>query len=162
MHAVAAPHAARRPETRGSRLAVGASLSGVELAPGPSLLARAPSHEAWGLRPKVEARARLSLVMGGLVVGLCAMLALGLLMRLAHQAEGWPVARFVVSPGKTVELAVHSVLGLLAFLLGATYARRGARHWRGDLPGGQPNAVVNALLAALAFFCAIELLSAVT
>ena len=122
---------------------------------------RAGSHESWGVRPARE-RADLSPLVGLGVVGLVAILGTGLLMQLAHRPEGWPVAHFAFAPPQGIALALHAVLALGALGTGVTFCRQGVRHWRGDLSGGPPAAIFNALLAAGAFFCAIELASAVS
>jgi serine/threonine protein kinase len=156
----------RRPSAGGpaGRLALEASLSGIGLAPGPSASARAPaSHAAWGVGDKAGAeRADMSAVIGMGVVGLVAILGTGLLMQVAHRSEGWPLARFVVGNQPTVEAVLHFAFAILAVIAGGTSCYRGVRHWRGELAGGPPNAIVSAALAAGAFFSAIELVSAVT
>jgi hypothetical protein len=96
------------------------------------------------------------------VVGLVAILGTGLLMQLVHRPAGWPLARFAFGPQPSVELVLHYALALVAAGVGGAYCYRGVRHWRGELAGGAPNAIVNAVIAAAAFFCAIELVSAVT
>lgn len=151
-----------RVEARSTRLAPGASMSGVGLAPGPAAAMRAPgSHASWGVRPAREAT-DYSPIIGLGVVGLVTILGTGLLMRLAHRPEGWPVAQFIFAAEATIALAFHCVFALLAAAIGVTFCRRGVLHWRGDLAGGPPSAIVNAVLAGGAFFSAIELVSAVT
>jgi hypothetical protein len=56
---------------------------------------------------------------------------------------------------------VHAAIGLALVAIGLTYAWRGVRHWRGDLAGGSSGAIFNAVIAAGAFFAAIEIVSAV-
>ena len=161
MHAAPQSRATAVHEARGSRLAVGASLPGVGLVPGVAPMAQKASHEAWGLGRKAGAGADVSLVIGAGVVGLVTVLGLGLLMQLAHRPEGWPVARFVLGSDRMLELSLHAFLALLVFVLGATFCWRGVRYWRGELEGGPPNAIINGIVAAVAFFCVIELVSAV-
>ncbi len=146
---------------QGSRLVASASLPGVMMAPGPSVAKRTGSHESWGVNRQNE-RTDLTPIVGLGVVGLVAILGTGLLMQLAHRPEGWPVARFVFQPASGAALAMHGGLAAVVFAIGVTYCRRGLRHWRGDLGGGAPSAIFSAVVAAVAFFCAIELLSAVS
>jgi eukaryotic-like serine/threonine-protein kinase len=113
------------------------------------------------LAPKESLGADTSGLIGAAVVGLVVVLGVGLLMQVAHRPEGWAVARFVLQPGQTLEVVLHGFLALLAFGLGATYCWRGVRHWRGDIGGGPSHAMVDAVVAAAAFFCVIELLCAV-
>lgn len=145
------------------RLAVGASLPGVVLAPGPSAVPRPASHAAWGVPPaQAKERTDIAPIVGLGVVGLVAILGTGLLMQLVHRPEGWGVAQFVLGPGHGGALAIHYGLGLVAVAIGFTYCWRGVRHWRGDLAGGPPSAIIHAVIAAGAFFCAIEIVSAVS
>jgi tRNA A-37 threonylcarbamoyl transferase component Bud32 len=143
------------------RLAADAALSGVGLAPGPSAMTRAAgTHAGWGVRPARQT-ADMTPVVGMAVVGLVAILGAGVLMQLAHRTEGWPLARFAFTPSPAVAIGIHAALGLAAVAGALTYAWRGVRHWRGDLAGGAPSAIFNALVAAGAFFAAIEVVSAV-
>jgi hypothetical protein len=122
----------------------------------------ASMHDMPGSRPgRAREIADLGPIIGLGVVGLVAILGTGLLMQLAHRPEGWPVARFAFGPSADVALAVHGALALAALAIGLTYGWRGVRHWRGDLGGGPPNAIVNAAIAGGAFFSAIEILCAV-
>jgi serine/threonine protein kinase len=148
------------PEPRSTRLAVGASLPGVVLAPGPSSVKRPGTRASWGVRPAREV-ADMGPMIGLGVVGLVSILGTGLLMQLAHRPEGWPIARFAFAPSSGVALAVHGALGFAVLCLGLTYGWRGVHHWRGDLAGGPPGAIVNAIVAGAAFFSAIEIMSAV-
>ncbi|CAN5924502.1 hypothetical protein BH11MYX4_BH11MYX4_40700 [soil metagenome] len=120
-----------------------------------------PEPRVKSAEPEGTLSADASGIIGGAVVGLVVVLALGLLMQLVHRPEGWPVAHFVLHPGQALETALHGFLALLALVVGGANAWRGVRHWRGDLDGGSSHAVFNALVAAGAFFCAVELLSAV-
>lgn len=160
-----APAASARPSgsmQAPSRLAPGASLSGVGLAPGPAAAMRGqPSHASWGASPKPRETADFSPIIGLGVVGLVSILGIGLLMQLAHRPEGWPIVQFMLGPTSGMAVPIHSAIALLAVALGVTFARRGVLHWRGDLSGGHPSAIVNAVVAAGAFFAAIELASAV-
>ena len=113
-------------------------------------------------RPQPLGGADYSGLIGSAVVGLLVILGVGGLMQVVHRPAGWPIARFLLQPGQTVEVALHGFLALLAFGLGATYGWRGVRHWRGELGGGPPHAIVSAVLAAAAFFSAVELVCAVT
>jgi serine/threonine-protein kinase len=162
MPAAALPLHRQESQAPRGRLAVGASLPGVMLAPGPSAIKRPGSYEAWGVRPAKE-RADLTPIVGLGVVGLVAILGTGLLMQLVHRPEGWAIAQFVFGPAQGgAALAVHGGLGLVSIAIGLTYCWRGVRHWRGDLAGGPPSAIVNAVIAAGAFFCAIEIVSAIS
>ncbi len=145
---------------RATRLAADAALSGVGLAPGPSSMKRAGTHAGWGVRPQQEDAGMTPVIAMG-VVGLVAILGAGLLMQLAHRPEGWPIARFAFTPSPAVATGVHGALGLAVVGVGLAYGWRGVRHWRGDLAGGPPSAIFNAMIAAGAFFAAIEIVSAV-
>jgi serine/threonine protein kinase len=145
---------------RASRLAPDAALSGVGLAPGPSSMRPAGTHQGWGVRPAREV-ADLTPVVGMAVVGLVAILGAGLLMQLAHRPDGWPIANFAFAPSRGVAIGAHAAMGLAVVAVGLTYGWRGVRHWRGELAGGPPSAIFNAVVAAAAFFAAIEILSAV-
>lgn len=111
--------------------------------------------------PEAKPAADTSTLVGVAVVLLVVILGVGLLMQLVHRPEGWAVSRLVVQ-GQLVEAAINGVLGLAGLGVGGIYGWRGVRHWRGDLGGGPPNAIVNAVIAALALFCVIELVCAVT
>ncbi|MBS2015566.1 MAG: protein kinase [Deltaproteobacteria bacterium] len=157
------PSPSRPSEPRG-RIAAEASLPGVMLAPGssrmPSTSSRAASHEAWGLEPK-KGSADMSAVYGIAVVGIVTIATIGVMMQLAHRPEGWPLGKFVAgTTDATLLLAINGGLGLVALAIAVTYALRGHKHWRGELGGGASTAVVNAIVAGGAFFCAIELVSA--
>jgi len=145
-----------------SRLAPEASLPGVMLAAGPSTSTRAAAHGTHGMyveRPTREGADMRPLV-GLAVVGLVAILGTGLLMQLVHRSEGWAIGRFAIGPSATGILAIQAGLALVALVIGGNYVWRGIRHWRGDLSGGHPSAIVCAVVAAGAFFAAIELASA--
>ena len=101
-------------------------------------------------------------LVGLAVVGLVTILGTGLLMQLAHRPEGWPVGSFLIGPSGTGTLVLHGGLALVALVFGGSSFRRGIRHWHGDASGGTPSAILNALVAAGAFFTAIELISAVS
>ncbi len=163
------PRAKPAQETpRANRLASNAALPGVVLAPGtaiaPSSPTRSGAHSAWGIGPSLEKkhRADMTAVYGIAVVGIVAIAIMGVLMQLAHRVEGWPLGKFVIGGEKSdvPQMAVNGGLALVAFAISITYALRGHRHWRGELGGGPPNAVVSAVVAGGAFFCAIELVSA--
>ena len=145
---------------RASRLAPDAALSGVGLAPGPSSMRPAGTHQGWGVRPPRDV-AGMTAVVGMAVVGLVAILGAGLLMQLAHRPEGWPIARFAFAPSQGVAVGAQGAMGLAVVAVGLTYAWRGVRHWRGELAGGPPSAIFNAVIAAGAFFAAIEIMSAI-
>jgi eukaryotic-like serine/threonine-protein kinase len=162
MHAAPPLRPPLSPEARASRLAADAALSGVSLAPGGSQVSRGASHAAWGLGGSSSGPTDVASLIGAAVIGVIVIFGVGLLMQVAHRPEGWAVARFVLQPGQTTEVVLHGFLALLAFGIGATYCWRGVRHWRGDLGAGPPNAILNAVVAAGAFFCAIELVCAVT
>jgi hypothetical protein len=100
-------------------------------------------------------------IIGLAVVGLVAILATGLLMQIAHRPDGWPVAQFLLAPAPPVALVFHAGFALVGLAIAVTACRRGVLHWRGDLAGGPPSAIVNAAIAGCAFFGAIELMSAV-
>lgn len=139
-------------------------LSGVGLSPGSvsSLRTRA-SYPRRSDQPSrdMATTTDFSPLIGFAVVGLVTILGTGLLMQLVHRPEGWPVALFVFAPPPGIALAFHGAFALLAVITGFVLARRGVLHWRGDLSGGPPSAIVNAVMASGAFFCAIELASAV-
>jgi len=94
-------------------------------------------------------------------VGLAVILPTGLLMQLAHRPDGWPLAKFFAAPAP-LDTVLHGGLGLVCCAIGATYSRRALRTWRGDLGGGASGAIVSALIASATFFCAIELVSALS
>lgn len=141
-----------------SRIATNEALSGVMLA-GSSTSKRTAAHGMYAERPTRDV-ADMAPLVGLAVVGLVAILGTGLLMQLVHRPEGWAIARFLVGPSQTGILAIQGGLALVAMLVGGNYFWRGIRHWRGDLSGGPPNAIVCAVVAAGAFFAAIELVSA--
>jgi hypothetical protein len=145
---------------RATRLAPDAALSGVGLAPGPSSMRPAGTHQGWGVRPAREV-ADMTAIVGMAVVGLVAILGAGLLMQLAHRPEGWPIAHFAFAPSQGVAIGAHSAMGLAVVAVGLTYAWRGVRHWSGELAGGSPSAIFHAMIAAGAFFAAIEIVSAI-
>jgi eukaryotic-like serine/threonine-protein kinase len=153
--AAAPPQSAPRPP---ARLANEEALSGVMLA-GSSTSKRSAAHGMYVERPARDVTDMAPLVSLA-VVGLVAILGTGLLMQLVHRSEGWAVARFLVGPSQSGVLAIQGGLALFAVLIGGNYFWRGLRHWRGDLSGGPPNAIVCAVVAAGAFFAAIELVSA--
>ena len=134
---------------------------GVMHAVGPSVSRRTPAPQQ-GMYVERGARdvADMRPLIGLAVVGLVTILGTGLLMQLAHRPEGWPLARFLMGPSPTGVLVLNGGLALVALVLGGSYFWRGVRHWRGDLSGGPPNAIMNALVAAGAFFAAIELIAA--
>jgi len=154
-----------RPSGAG-RLATGASLPGVVLAPGSSIASSSPkrsgAREAWGLEPSRREKADMSSVYGIAVIGIVMIAVIGVLMQLAHRAEGWPLGRFILggSPQDPLLLAINGGLGLVALGIAITYAQRGHKHWRGELAGGPSTGVIHALISGGAFFCAIELASA--
>ena len=125
---------------------------------------RSGTRASWGADRQKDigtGRADMRPVTGLAVVGLVAILGTGLLMQLAHRPEGWPIANFAVGPQAGLKLAIHVGLALIASAVGITYCRRGVRHWRGELGGGPPSAIISAAVAAGAFFSAIELASSV-
>ena len=141
------------------RLAPEASMSGVMLAAGKSTSKRIAERGMYVERPTRDVADMKPIVAVG-VVGLVAILGTGLLMQLAHRTEGWPIARFAIGPSAMGALVLHGGLGLVALVVGVSYFWRGVRHWRGDLSGGPPSAIINAVVAAGAFFAAIELVTA--
>lgn len=104
----------------------------------------------------------MSAVYGIAVIGIVMIAVIGVLMQLAHRAEGWPIGKFALggSPQDPLLLAINGGLGLVALGIAITYAQRGHKHWRGELGGGPSTAVIHALISGGAFFCAIELASA--
>jgi hypothetical protein len=130
------------------------------LAAGPSTSNQ--SRTARGMYEERPARdvADLAPLVGLAVVGLVTILGTGLLMQVVHRSEGWPIGRFLTGSASTAIVVLQCGLALASIAVGGTYFWRGLRHWRGDLAGGPPNAIVSALLAAGAFFAAIELFSA--
>jgi eukaryotic-like serine/threonine-protein kinase len=157
----AGPATSRPAEPWSAPASAGGTLSGVGLAPSPPSVSRASAtHGAW--EPPLEPAADYAPIVGLGVVGLVAILGTGLLMQLAHRPEGWPLAQFVLGPASSATLVLHAGFALVAVGLGLTLCRRGVLHWRGDLAGGHPSAIVNAVIASGAFFSAIELASAVS
>ena len=148
-----------RPAQPPLRRAPEASMPGVMLAAGSSTPRRTAAHGMYVERPTRDVTDMKPIVGAG-VVGLVTILGTGLLMQLVHRSEGWPVARFAIGPSATGALVLHGGLGLVGLVVGVSYGWRGVRHWRGDLSGGPPGAIINAVVAAGAFFAAIELFSA--
>jgi serine/threonine-protein kinase len=142
-----------------SRLAPEASMPGVMLAAAPAMTSGNAKAANRPHRPTREV-SDLGPIIGIAVVGLVAILTIGLLMQLAHRSEGWPLVRFAIGPSTTGALVIQGGLAFVSGLVGASYFWRGVRHWRGDLSGGPPNAIVSAVIAAGALFAAIELFSA--
>lgn len=96
------------------------------------------------------------------VIGMVLIAGFGVLMKTVHRPEGWSVITFLIQPSATVNLLAQGALALVPGALGITYTRRAFKHWRGDLGGGIPNAIINAVVASGAFFAAVELASAAT
>jgi len=94
------------------------------------------------------------------VMTVVVVIGLGVLMAVAHRSEGWPIIAFLAKPAAPVAAAIQLGLGGVAGAIGVTYARRGYRHWRGELSGGIPSALFGAVIAVAALFAAIELISA--
>jgi hypothetical protein len=157
--AAPAPPPPARPQSVSSRLAPEASMPGVMLAAGNATSKRFAERGMYVERPTRDV-ADMKPIVGMGVVGLVTILGTGLLMQLVHRTEGWPVARFAIGPSAMGALVLHGGLGLVALVVGVSYFWRGVRHWRGDLSGGPPSAIINAVVAAGAFFAAIELFSA--
>ena len=158
----ATPRAApSEPKKVPSRLAPEASMPGVMLAAGAATSQRTAERGMYVDRPTRDV-ADMAPLVGLAVVGLVTILGTGLLMQLAHRPEGWPVGSFLIGPSGTGTLVLHGGLALVALVAGGSSFWRGMRHWRGDSSGGTPSAIVNALVAAGAFFAAIELISAVS
>ncbi|HEY8080149.1 MAG TPA: protein kinase [Labilithrix sp.] len=155
----------RAPEPpKANRLDAHAALPGVVMAPGASLPARrAPKKEDWRLdddKRRREAGPDMSLLVGIGVVAVILIGGVGALMQLAHRPEGWPLAAFLLGAGSGMIAPIQGVLGVMTFGIGAIYARRGVKYWRGDLHGGPPSSILSALVAAGVFFAAVELVSA--
>ena len=81
-------------------------------------------------------------------LGLVDIAALGVLMAVAHRAEGWPLAYFLIKAEGGVAIGIHAALALVLVGLGGSYAKRGFSHWRGSLAGGASGAVISALISA--------------
>jgi serine/threonine protein kinase len=143
------------------RLTAEAALPGVVMAPVTAHVKPAPRREDWGLARGKEKPdgPDMSLIIGMAVVGVVLIGVVGALMQLAHRPEGWPIVSFLGAP-PSLATPLQIFFGVAAVAIGATYARRGVRHWRGDLAGGPPSAIIGALVAAGAFFSAVELISA--
>lgn len=99
----------------------------------------------------------MALLVGIAVVGLSSIGATAVLMTFAHQPDGWQLLALITKPTPTMLLLVQGGIGLALLLLAGRFAIAGVKKWRGDLGGGRPGAVFNALLAGGAFFAAIEL-----
>jgi hypothetical protein len=138
------------------------TMAGVMLSAGPSTSKPKPTV-ASGMYVERPARevADLRPLIGLAVVGLVTILGTGLLMQVAHRPEGWAIGRFLLGSGPGI-LALHLGLALVAVVLGGSRFWHGIRHWRGDASGGPPSAIVNAVIAAGAFFAAIELISSIS
>lgn len=96
------------------------------------------------------------------VIGVVLIAGFGVLMKTVHRPEGWAVIGFLIQPSATVNLLAQGALALVPGAVGISYTRRAFKHWRGELGGGIPNAIINALVASGAFFAAVELVSAAT
>jgi len=131
------------------------------ISPGPPPVRSRPE----ALAPTAAVQQRLerdvSGVIGGAVVTIVTILSVGLLMQVLHRPDGWPIVRFMLGPSQTLEAVLQGFLALVLAMAGGGNAWRGVRHWKGDLEGGPPHAIFNAVVAAGAFFGAIELVSAV-
>jgi hypothetical protein len=101
------------------------------------------------------------MIVGLAVVGLVAILGAGALMQSVHRQDGWPLGRFAGLP-QVAAVGLHVLLALAAVGMGLNYCWKGVRTWRGDLQGGWVAAVFDAVVAAGAFFSAIELVSAIS
>jgi len=156
------PPPPRRPPPRASRLAPEAALPGVMLAASPSHapVSRPPRPRPAQSPAAAKPASDVAALIGVAVVGAVVVFVVGVLMQVFHRAEGWPIAKFVVAAPPPVAIAIHVGLALVALAIGVTYCRRALRHWRGELGGGPPNAVVAGAMAAATFFAAIELVSA--
>ncbi len=153
---------ARREPPAAGRLDANSALPGVVMSPVSAPARRAPPTKGdWGLDKKPRADGPdMSLIVGIGVAGVILIGGVGALMQLAHRPEGWPLAQFLLGPGSGMAAPIQGVLGAATVGIGAVYARRGVRIWRGDLAGGPPSAILSALLAAGIFFAAVELVSA--
>lgn len=141
------------------RLAISGALPGVVMAPGSISSRRSESidyrsHDA----PKADVR----VVYGIIVVGIVLIAVMGVLMAVAHRPEGWPIAHFLIKADGLSAVIIHGLIALVAIVVGGAQAKRGFSHWRGELGGGPANAVVCAIISGVAFFAAVELISAVS
>jgi len=152
---------------RANRIAPDQAMPGVMMAPNasaaPSQPVRraAPSHAAWGVEPPQPTNnIDYSLLTALLFVPLVVIVVVWGLLQFVHQPEGWPIAHFMIKTTGTENTAIQGFLGFVAFLVGAQMGRRGTQHWRNELAGGKPGAILNAVIAGGFFFAAIELFRA--
>ncbi len=157
------PSSSRQPVSAG-RLAPDAGMSGVMMAPGASATSyRRPTAASSYLQDSAhmhtpqEQGPDMALLVGIAVVGLSSIGATAVLMTFAHQPDGWQLLALITKPTPTMLLLVQGGIGLALLLLAGRFAIAGVKKWRGDLAGGRPAAVFNALLAGGVFFAAIEL-----
>lgn len=159
----APPPQARAPEPNAPPAS--APMAGVMLSPGgaaPRSVNRPPAGR--DLPPPIPERetslgvsADISAIVGLAAVGLVAILSVGVLMQTVHRPDGWPLVRFLIGPGSSLNTPVQGALCLLALAIAGTYTRNGHRHWRGDLGGGRSSAVIHAVIAGALAFAAVEL-----
>lgn len=142
-----------------------APLSGVMMGPSsPSMSPRRapPPASALSDAPRDNSSEHVSLLVALGVIGVVLIAGFGVLMKTVHRPEGWAVIGFLIQPSATVNLLAQGALALVPGAVGISYTRRAFKHWRGELGGGIPNAIINALVASGAFFAAVELVSAAT
>ena len=102
-----------------------------------------------------EERPDVTGFVGLAVVSLVAILGTGALTRFARSTAGWAIAHPLGLPAN-VAGPVQGVLALSCVVLAGWRVRQGIRSW-GDAGGGRAVAVINAVVAAGAFFAALEL-----
>jgi hypothetical protein len=133
------------------------------MAPGSTTSRRAPAAHSTSTAPSFEPpkeTADMSWLVGLAVVGLVAIASTGVLTTLWHPPDGFAIVQFLVKPEPIVNTIAQGALGLVTLVVAGRSAKRGVLHWRGDLAGGRPGAIINAVFAGAFFFGAIELFRA--
>jgi hypothetical protein len=101
----------------------------------------------------------------GWVVGLCAvtliaLAVIGLLMSVAHSANGWGFVRAILPGNATAIAAGQSIAALVVAVIGGKQGKKAFAVWNGDATGGRSAAVFSAAVTGGLFFAAIELVRA--
>lgn len=98
-----------------------------------------------------------SWIIGLAVVGLVAIGTTAVITTFAHQPGGWPIIRFALGPDPLLNTIGQGLFAVGAFGVTVRSMMRSVAHWRGDLGGGRPSAIFNAIVGGGFFFAAIEL-----
>lgn len=90
-------------------------------------------------------------------VGVASLVGVAVLMAFLHRSDGWPLARFFAAATGTFNLLAQGGMALAAALVGGSRVKHAVLQWEGDEAGGVRGALVTSAIAAVAFFCAVEL-----